>query len=93
MSKRKAIVEINASDIISGLGANVVKIMEKDGGQTICFIGMIGDEEMIWFPKPATFNQIEAVTALLQKKKFSRALSKGNTEKAQEIADKKCGKV
>jgi hypothetical protein len=87
MAKRK-VFEVSAGDALSGLGENVVKIIDAIDGQNICFIGVQGDAEAVWFPKPANYEQIEAVYNLLHKKKFSKALNKGNLKKAQTVANK-----
>jgi hypothetical protein len=87
MAKKK-VYEVSADDALSGLGENVVKIIDAEDGKNICFIGVQGTSEAVWFPKPASYEQIEAVYNLLHKKKFSKALSKGNLKKAQNMADK-----
>lgn len=85
---KKRVYEVGADNVLSGLGDNVVKIVDASDGQNICFIGMLGDAEAVWFPKPVNYEQIEAVYNLLHKKKFSRALNKGDLKKAQVVANK-----
>lgn len=89
-SKKRKVLEVKAGpDIISGFGENVVQVMDGDTGDKICFIGIVNGEEMVWFPKPATYERIESVYSLMHKKKFKKALSKGKTRQAQAYADRK----
>ena len=73
---------------ISGLGEDVVKVIEEDTGATICFIGAVDDEIKVYFNRTMKLAEIEAVADLLHKKKFGKLLNK-NIEKAQSYADKK----
>lgn len=83
------VVAHKSSEEISGLGENVVKVIDVNTGANICFIGIINNEEKVYFSKIATLAQIEAVADLLHKKKFSKLLTNGKIEKAQSYADKK----
>ena len=91
-SKKKRLVEIKDPEGISGLGSNVVRLLDAENGKNVCFIGIVENKEVVWFPNPASYEQLEAVTKLLHKKKFSKALSKGDTKRAQAFADKKFSK-
>jgi hypothetical protein len=78
-----------ASSDLAGLGSNVVKIVDSETGDNICYIGYQDSMEKIYFPKPITIEQIVEIAEFVCKKKFERALSKGNLEKAQKLANKK----
>lgn len=87
--KPKRIVETKAVDQCFGLGEETVKIIDADVDQVICFIAKKNDEDQIYFPKPASLAEIEAVVELLQRKKFNRFMNEGEIEKAQEYANRK----
>jgi hypothetical protein len=87
--EKKKIVEINASETISGLGEEVVKILDAESGESICYIGHQNEEHRIFFSRPIGIEEIDAVRELVHKKKFSKALVNGKIEKAQRLADKK----
>lgn len=87
--EKKKIVEINALDAISGLGKDVVKIIDAESGESICYIGHQNEEHRIFFSRPIGIEEIDAVRELVHKKKFSKALVNGKIEKAQRLADKK----
>jgi hypothetical protein len=89
MPKAKRIVETKAVDQCFGLGEETVKIIDADVDQVICFIAKKNDEDQIYFPKPASLAEIEAVVELLQRKKFNRFMNEGEIEKAQEYANRK----
>lgn len=79
---------------INGFGDNVVKIIDSETGQVVCFIGkhkeLTGDtEELIHFPSPMPIALIGAVSELMEKRKMRKALDKGDYKKAQRFADKK----
>jgi hypothetical protein len=84
----KKIIQVD-DKTTSGLGSNVVKVIDAESGKHICSIGIREDEEAVWFPSITSIEQLEAVSALLKKKKFSRALARGKTKKAQAYADRK----
>ena len=90
-TRRKSVIEHGAKDTIHGLGDDVVRILDADDGQTICFIGFKKEQEQVHFAKPVTAEQIEAVMELLHKKKFQRYLNDGKIIKAQSYADRKFG--
>jgi hypothetical protein len=50
--EKKKIVEINASETISGLGEEVVKILDAESGESICYIGHQNEEHRIFFSRP-----------------------------------------
>jgi hypothetical protein len=87
--EKKKIVEINASETISGLGEEVVKILDAESGESICYIGHQNEEHRIFFSRPIGIEEIDAVRELVRKKKFSKALVNGKIKKAQKLADKK----
>jgi hypothetical protein len=87
--EKKKIVEINASETISGLGKEVVKILDAESGESICYIGHQNEEHRIFFSRPIGIEEIDAVRELVRKKKFSKALVNGKIKKAQKLADKK----
>lgn len=89
MKSRKSIIQHKADTELSGLGTDVVKILDADNGTCICFIGIQNDAEMVHFTKPVSLESIEAIVELLHKKKFGKALNDGDIEKAQKYADKK----
>ena len=92
-TKKGGVVEVKAeADAISGFGHNVVKVLSTETGGVICYVGMVDGCEMVWFPKPATYEQVEAVYGLMHKKKFHKALADGKTQKAQAYADKRLSK-
>jgi hypothetical protein len=74
---------------ISGFGDNVVKLTDKESGEILAYIGLINGEEKIHFTKPITPDQVEAVSELLQKKKFTKHISQERYEKAQDFANRK----
>jgi hypothetical protein len=74
---------------LSGFGENVVKLNDPDTGETIAFVGVQQGEERIHFPKPITADQVEAVSELLQRKKFTKHISNERFDKAQAYADRK----
>ena len=81
---------------INGFGDNVVKIIDSETGQVVCFIGkhkeLTGDtEELIHFPLPVPIAIIGAVSELMEKRKMRKALDNGDYKKAQRFADKKVG--
>ena len=88
-TKKKQVIQHRAETELSGLGSDVVKILDADNGNCICFIGMKDEDEMVHFTKPVSLEAIEAVIELLHKKKFGKALNAGNIEKAQKYANKK----
>lgn len=88
-TKPKRIVETKAIDQCFGLGEETVKIIDADVDQVICFIAKKNNEEQVYFPKPASLAQIEAVVELIQRKKFNRFMDEGKIDKAQEYADRK----
>lgn len=87
--KKKRVVELNASETIAGLGKEVVKILDAESGESICYIGHQNEEHRIFFSRPIGIEEIDAVRELVRKKKFSKALVKGKIKKAQKLADKK----
>jgi len=87
--RKKKVVEQDAQDTIAGLGDNVVKIVDADSGEGICYIGQKNEEHCIFFSRPIGLEEIEAVSQLIRKKKFIRAMKKGKLEKAQKLADKR----
>jgi hypothetical protein len=88
-TKPKRIVETKAFDQCYGLGEETVKIIDADIDQVICFIAKKNDEEQVYFPKPASLAQIEAIIELIRRKKFNRFMDEGKIEKAQEYANRK----
>jgi hypothetical protein len=89
--KKKEIHESNGDNEISGFGDNVVKLKDKDTGEVVAFIGTQNGEERVYFPKAITFEQVEAVSELLGRKKLQKHLHRERFEKAQAYADKKFG--
>lgn len=88
-TKSKKVIQHRADTELSGLGENVVKILDAENGNCICYIGLKNENEIIHFTKPVTLEAIEAIVELLNKKKFGKALNSGDIEKAQKLADKK----
>ena len=85
---KSKVVEHAAPNQVHGLGVDVVKILDAETGESICFIGYVKEKEQVHFSKPATFAQIEAVADLLHRKKFRKHLANGKIEKAEHYADK-----
>ena len=77
-----------SNEEISGLGEDVVKVVDEETGSTICFIGAVQDDIKVFFSRTMRLAEIEAVADLLHKKKFGKLLAK-NIEKAQSYADRK----
>lgn len=88
-TKKSDIVAHVSNHEISGLGENVVKVIDVLTGENICYIGIIDGEEKVYFGKTTNLAQIEAVANLLHKKKFNKLLTNGNIDKAQSYAEKK----
>ena len=74
---------------LSGFGDNVVKLTDKETGETVAYIGKQDGEERIHFAKTVTPDQLEAVHELVQKKKFNKHILKDRFDKAQAFADKR----
>ena len=73
---------------LAGFGDDIVKFVRKDTEEVICFIGKQKDKDVIFFQKPIGSEDLISVAELLGKKKMKKALSKGDFEKAQKIANK-----
>lgn len=86
---KKRVLTHNAETEISGLGHDTVKLIDADNGNSLCYIGIKNDEELVHFTKPVTLETLEAVVELINKKKFGKALTAGDIDKAQKFADKK----
>ena len=71
----------------SGFGRNVVKLTNQFGS-VVC---LIGEHDMVWFPRPCTFEELQAVSEILHKKKMRKALNHQDFQKAQDFANKKFG--
>ena len=89
INRKKKVVEQDAKDTLAGLGENVVRIVDADTGDGICYIGQKNEEHQIFFSRPIGLEEIEAISDFIKKKKFLRAMKKGKLEKAQKLADKK----
>jgi hypothetical protein len=69
----------------AGFGKNVVRLSNAYGS-TVC---IIGEHDQVWFPRAITFDELQAVAHILDKKKMRKALDHHNFEKAQHYADRK----
>lgn len=87
--KKKEVAESPNSRDISGFGDSVVKLTDKETGEVIAFIGVQQGEERVHIPKPITPDQLEAVSELVQRKKFTKHISNERFDKAQAFADRK----
>ncbi len=87
-SKKKVFTH-KADAEISGLGQDTVKLVDADNGNCLCYIGIKNDEEVVHFTKPVTLETLEAVVELINKKKFGKALTSGDFDRAQKFADRK----
>jgi len=72
-----------------GFGDNVVKLIDPQTSELLAYIGRLKGEEKVYFSNPITFEQLEAVYELIQKKKFNKHVSNERFDKAQEFADRK----
>lgn len=88
-SRKKDLVAHVSNQELIGFGEDVVKVIDALTGDNVCFIGIIDGEEKVYFNKPATICDLEAVAALLNKQKFHRLLAKGKIDKAQSYAERK----
>lgn len=88
-TKSKKVIHHRADNDLSGLGDSVVKILDADNGNCICYIGVKDENEVVHFTKPVCLEALRAVVELMNKKKFGKALNSGNIEKAQKFANKK----
>ena len=87
MPKKKTVTE-SPSNAVSGLGEHVVELKDESG-QVVAFVGIQNGEERIHFSKVVSPEQVEAVSELLQKKKFTKHISKQRFDDAQAFADRK----
>jgi hypothetical protein len=67
----------------------VVKLTDKETGEVVAYIGVQQGEERVHIPKPLTPDQLEAVSELVQRKKFTKHISNERYDKAQAFADRK----
>lgn len=79
--------EENAKNII-GMGDNVVKFIESQTDDVICYLGKKEDKDVVFFHKPVPPETIVAISQVLSKKKMRKAIEKGNYGKAQKLVDK-----
>jgi len=87
---KKAVTETPTTrNDLSGFGDNVVKLTDPHTSEVLAYIGRLEGEEKVHFSKPVSFDQLEAVFELMQKKKFTKHISKERFDKAQEFADRK----
>ena len=89
MAKKQVTETQTGRNDLSGFGDSVVKLTDKDTGEVVAFIGMQQGEEMVYIPKPITAEQLEAVSELVQRKKFNKHISNERFDKAQAFADRK----
>lgn len=89
MAKKAVNVTQTSRNDISGLGDNVVKLTDQSSGEILAYIGRQEGEEKVHFAKPVTFDQLESVYELMQKKKFTKHISNERFDKAQEFANRK----
>jgi hypothetical protein len=73
----------------TGMGDNVVQLRCQETKQVVCVVGDVQGEEKIYFPTPVSKELLQAVAALLDKKKLRKAIEKHDYIKAQKFADKK----
>lgn len=84
---KEEVVNINQ---IAGLGSDIVKFVKKDTDEVICFVGKQDNKDVVYFQRPVSCEDLISITDILGKKKMQKALSKGDFEKAQKIANKSC---
>lgn len=79
--------EESTADML-GIGDDVVKFIEQETDDVICYLGKKEDKDIVFFHKPVSAETIIEISNILTKKKMRKALDKGNFKKAQKIADK-----
>lgn len=89
MTKRKISVAGTKTNDICGFGETVVKLLDHDTGETIAFIGKIQNEERIHLSKTISFEQFQAISDVIAKKKLNKYLEQEDFEKAQNFVDRK----
>jgi len=73
---------------ILGIGDDVVKFIEQETDEVVCYLGRKEEKDVIFFHKPVLAETIVEISDILSKKKMRKALEKGDFKKAQRIADK-----
>ena len=88
MAPRKKLLEQNSKDI-TGFDNEVVKITDATTGNAVCHIGLIHGIESVYFTRPMSLEDLEAIVELMNKKKMQKHLTNGNYDKAEEFANRK----
>lgn len=89
MAKKKISVAGIKTNDICGFGESVVKLLDHDTGETIAYIGKIHNEERIHLSKTISFDQFQAISEVISKKKLNKYLEEEDFEKAQNFVDRK----
>ena len=89
MAKKEVTKTPTGRNDLSGFGDAVVKLTDKETGEVVAYIGVQQGEERVHIPKPLTPDQLEAVSELVQRKKFTKHISNERYDKAQAFADRK----
>lgn len=89
MAKKQVTESPSGRNDVGGFGDAVVKLTDKETGEVVAFVGMQAGEEKVHFAKAITPDQVEAVSELLQRRKFTKHISKERFDKAQAYADRK----
>ena len=89
VSPKKEVTASSNSKDVSGFGENVVKLTDKESGETVCFLGKIAGNEQVFFGKAVSPDQVEAVAEFLQRKKIHKHIENNHFDKAQDYANRK----
>jgi len=88
MTPRKKLLEQDSKDI-KGFDNEVIKITDATTGNVVCHIGLIHGLESVYFIRPTSLEDLEAIVELMNKKKMQKHLTNGDFDKAEEFANRK----
>lgn len=83
------IEQSTTSSDLAGMGKELVKLKNMKTGEVLAFIGEFNGNECVNFTKPIKIDDLIAVAEIIQKKKFNKAISKNNFDKAEGFINKK----
>lgn len=81
--------QVASSSDFAGIGNELIRLKDNKTGEVLAYIGNIGSEECVSFTRPVRLNDLISIIEIMQKKKFNKALSKNEIDKAEGFINKK----